>query len=55
MTEEKVTEQLAKQNQKKISKQSGSNDRISSSKKRRKINSNGIGIYILISKVDKCI
>ena len=55
MTEEKVIEQLAKQNQKKISKQSGSNDRISSSKKRRKINSNGIGIYILISKVDKFI
>ena len=55
MTEEKVIEQLAKRNQKKNSKQAGSKDCTSSSKKRRKTNPNGIGIYILISKVDKCI
>ena len=55
MNEENVIEQLAKQNQKKNSKQSGSKDRTSSSKKRRKTYLNGIGIYILISKVDKFI
>ena len=55
MTEEKVIEQLAKQNQKKNSKQSGSKDGTTMSKKRRKTNSDGIEIYILISKVDKFI